>query len=169
MEANGTRGPMATHRSHASPPRRCDPANRVDQLVLADNPIAVANEVNEQIEHLRLAINICAGTPLLPPRDVDLEVGEAGLQSGLLAAAVNSESPPSDDLSNKRRPSQWQPYTALQRISRQSPKRFKAGCSSASSLSPVLLLSTSAPNPKFAHTARRIRSRTSGSKGALES
>ena len=30
MEANGTRGPLATHRSRASPPRRCDPANRVD-------------------------------------------------------------------------------------------------------------------------------------------
>ena len=44
--------------------------NRVDQLVLADNPLAVANEVNEQIEHLRLAINNCAGTPLLPPRDL---------------------------------------------------------------------------------------------------
>jgi hypothetical protein len=142
MEANGSRGPMATHRSHASPPRRCDPANRVDQLVLADNPIAVANEVNEQIEHLRLGMNNCAGTPLLPPRDIDLEIGEAEFQSGLLAAAANSESPRSDDLSDRRRLSQWQPYTALQRISRQSPKRFKAGCSSASSLSPRLLLSS---------------------------
>ena len=28
---------------------------------------------------------------------------------------------------------------------------------------------TSAPNPKFAHTVRQMRSRTSGSKGALES
>src|SRR5258705_9264233 len=132
-EANGTRGPMATHRSHASPPRRCDPANRVDQLVLADNPIAVANEVNEQIEHLRLGVHNCAGTPLLPPRDVDLEIGEAELQSGLLAAAANSESPPSDDLSDSRRLSQWQPYTAcrespgnLQRDSRRAAARLQA-------------------------------------------
>ena len=30
-------------------------------------------------------------------------------------------------------------------------------------------VTTSAPNPKFAHTVRQMRSRTSGSKGALES
>jgi hypothetical protein len=71
--------------------------------------------VNEQIEHLRLGMNNRAGTPQLPPRDVDLEIGEAEVQSGLLAAAVNSESPPSDDLSNSRRLSQWQPYTACRK------------------------------------------------------
>src|SRR5262249_54348903 len=31
--------------------------NHVDELVLADDPIAVANEVNEQIEYLRLDMN----------------------------------------------------------------------------------------------------------------
>jgi predicted MFS family arabinose efflux permease len=33
----------------------------------------------------------------------------------------------------------------------------------------LLMPETSAPNPKFAHTVRQTRSRTSGSKGALES
>src|SRR5262249_16124696 len=44
--------------------------NHVDQLVLADDPIAVANEVNEQIEYLRLDMNDRPGAPQLLPRDV---------------------------------------------------------------------------------------------------
>jgi len=83
--------------------------------------------VNEQIEHLRLGVHNCAGTPLLPPRDVDLEIGEAELQSGLLAAAANSESPPSDDLSDSRAAIAMAALYRLQRISRQSPKRPQGG------------------------------------------
>src|SRR6266508_5286048 len=56
--------------------------NHVDQLVLADDPIAVANQVNEQIEYLRLDMNDRPGAPQLLPRDVDLEIGEAEVQSG---------------------------------------------------------------------------------------
>ena len=56
--------------------------DRVDQLVLADDPIAVPNKVNEQIEHLRLDVNNRAGAPQLVSRDVDLEIGEAEIQSG---------------------------------------------------------------------------------------
>jgi len=37
--------------------------NRVEQLVLADDPMAVPNEVTQHIEHLRLDVNNSAGTP----------------------------------------------------------------------------------------------------------
>jgi len=37
--------------------------NHVDELVLADDPIAVANEVNEQVEYLRLDMNDRPGAP----------------------------------------------------------------------------------------------------------
>jgi len=37
--------------------------NRIEQLVLADDPVAVTNEVNEQIEHLRLDMKDRAGAP----------------------------------------------------------------------------------------------------------
>ncbi len=55
--------------------------NGVDQLVLAHDPIAVANQVDEQVEDLRLHVNNGAGAPQLPPRGVDLEIGEAEVQS----------------------------------------------------------------------------------------
>src|SRR5262245_50978784 len=85
--------------------------NHVDQLVLADDPIAVANQVNEQIEHLRLEVNDGAGAPQLVARDVDLEIGEAEIQGGPLMAKAESWSPPSDDLSNSRRLWEWLHYT----------------------------------------------------------
>jgi hypothetical protein len=37
--------------------------NHVDQLVLADDSIPVSDEMNQQIEHLRLDVNNRAGTP----------------------------------------------------------------------------------------------------------
>src|SRR5262249_26514752 len=39
------------------------PPNRIEQLVFADDPVAVTDEVTEQIEHLRLDVNGRAGTP----------------------------------------------------------------------------------------------------------
>src|SRR5262249_3295239 len=67
-------------------------------------PIAVANQVNEQIEHLRLDVNDRAGASQLLPRNVDLEIAEAEIQgSPLTIAKAESWSPPSDDLSNSRR------------------------------------------------------------------
>jgi hypothetical protein len=54
--------------------------NRVDQLVPADDPIAIPNKVNEQIEHLRLDVNNRGGPPQLLPRDIDLEILEAEAQ-----------------------------------------------------------------------------------------
>ena len=60
--------------------------NRVEQLVLADDSIAVANEVNKQIEHLRLDVNYRAGAPQLLPCEVDVEIGEAEIQSAPLGA-----------------------------------------------------------------------------------
>ena len=59
--------------------------NRVEQFVLADASIAVANEVDKRIEYLRLDVNNRAGAPHLVPRDIDLEIGEAEFQAGPLA------------------------------------------------------------------------------------
>ena len=50
------------------------------QLVFAHNPVAVANQMNEQVEYLRLDMHNRAATPQLAPRNVDLEIGEAEVQ-----------------------------------------------------------------------------------------
>src|SRR5262249_18395628 len=52
----------------------------VDQLVLADDPIAVAHEVYEQIEDLGFDMNDRAGASKLLARGVDLEIGESEVQ-----------------------------------------------------------------------------------------
>jgi hypothetical protein len=109
--------------------------NRVDQFVLGDDPVAILNEVNQQIEHLRLDVNNDAGAPQLLPLGIDLEIGEAEVQGNPLVAATDSSSLPRADLSNSRALSEGLPHTALQEIFRESPKRFRAGWSSASSLS----------------------------------
>jgi hypothetical protein len=59
--------------------------NHVEQLFLADDPVAIANEVNDQIEDLRLDANNRSDAPQFVPRDVDLEIGETEVQ-GFLAA-----------------------------------------------------------------------------------
>ena len=107
--------------------------NRVDQLVLADDPIAVPNKVNEQIEHLRLDVNNRAGAPQLVSRDVDLEIGEAEIQSGPRWLSRMSSSPPSDGLSNRRLLSERSRRTVsrkssgnLQRDSRRAGVRLQA-------------------------------------------
>jgi hypothetical protein len=53
----------------------------VEQLVLTDDSVTISNEVNEQIEHLRLGVNDRAGASQLPPRDVDLELGKTVVQA----------------------------------------------------------------------------------------
>src|SRR5260221_11608403 len=40
--------------------------NRLEQLVLAHDSIAVAHEVNKEVEQLRLAVDHRAGAPALP-------------------------------------------------------------------------------------------------------
>src|SRR5207302_2802236 len=62
---------------------RHDPAlpDRVDQLVLADDPVAIADEENEQVENLRLEVHDRTRAPQLPPRKVDLELVETEVQS----------------------------------------------------------------------------------------
>ena len=40
----------------------------------ADNPVAVLNQVNEQVEDLRLDVDSFAGAPQLLPRSIDLEI-----------------------------------------------------------------------------------------------
>ena len=51
--------------------------NRLEELVLAHDSIAVADEVNKEVEHLRLDVNDRAGVPHLLSCEVDLEIGEA--------------------------------------------------------------------------------------------
>src|SRR6266478_8121236 len=51
--------------------------NRLEELVLAHDSIAVADEVNKEVEHLRLDVNDRAGAPHLLSCEVDLEIGEA--------------------------------------------------------------------------------------------
>src|SRR5262249_61071761 len=55
--------------------------DRVEQLILADRSITIANEIDQQVEHLRLDVNDRVGAPQLLPRHIDLEFGEAKIQS----------------------------------------------------------------------------------------
>src|SRR5262245_19620376 len=52
----------------------------LDQLVFGDNPVVIANEVNEQIENLRLDGYELARSPQLPPRDIDFKSGKTKIQ-----------------------------------------------------------------------------------------
>jgi hypothetical protein len=67
--------------------------NCLDQLILAHDPLAVLDKVNDQIEDLRLDVNNRAGSSQFLPSDIDFEAGEAEVQSaprshgGLFAAA----------------------------------------------------------------------------------
>jgi hypothetical protein len=55
--------------------------DHLDQFVLAHDPVAVADQMHEQVKHLRLDMNNRAAAPQLPPRNVDFEVSEAEVQS----------------------------------------------------------------------------------------
>jgi hypothetical protein len=51
--------------------------NCLDQLILAHDSVAMLDEVNDQIEDLRLDANNRAGSPQFMPRDIDFEACEA--------------------------------------------------------------------------------------------
>ena len=55
-----------------------DPAipDRLDQFILADNPITVAHQMNDEIEDLRLDVNGHAKSAQLLLAEVDLELGK---------------------------------------------------------------------------------------------
>src|SRR5262245_346492 len=55
--------------------------NRLEEFVLAHDSIAVPNEVNEEVEYLRLDVNGRAGAPHLLSCDVNLEIGKAEIQA----------------------------------------------------------------------------------------
>ena len=63
--------------------------DRVDQFVLADDAIPIADEMNEQIENLRLDMNDRAGAAQLVARDINLEIGEAEVQSSPVAETAS--------------------------------------------------------------------------------
>jgi hypothetical protein len=44
--------------------------------------MTVTNEINKQVEHLRLDVNDRAGAPQLLSRHIDLEFGKAKIQGG---------------------------------------------------------------------------------------
>src|SRR5262249_19049240 len=72
--------------------------DRVEQLVLGDDSIPVSHEMNEQIEHLRLDVDDCAGAPQLVPCPIDLEIGESEVQSSpLLDSKTHTWSLPRHD------------------------------------------------------------------------
>jgi hypothetical protein len=51
-----------------------------DQLVLRDDPVVIANEVNKQVKNLRLDGHELTRSPQLPPRDVDFKSGKTKIQ-----------------------------------------------------------------------------------------
>ena len=57
--------------------------NCLDQLILAHDSVAMPDEVNDQIEDLRLDVNNHAGSPKFLPSDIDFEACEAEVQSDL--------------------------------------------------------------------------------------
>ena len=54
--------------------------HRFDQLVLGDDPVVMANEVDEHVENLRLDGHELTCSPQLPPRDVDFKSGKTKIQ-----------------------------------------------------------------------------------------
>ena len=56
-----------------------DPAipDRLDQLILADNPVMVAHQVNDEIEHLGLDMDRLPKPAQLLLAEVDLELGKS--------------------------------------------------------------------------------------------
>ena len=56
-----------------------DPAipDRLDQFILADDPVMVAHQMNDEIEHLRLDMNGLAKPAQLLLAEVDLEFGKS--------------------------------------------------------------------------------------------
>ena len=56
--------------------------DHVEQFVLADDPVAVPDQVDEQIEHLGLDVHNCPGAPQLMLRHINLEIAEAKIQGG---------------------------------------------------------------------------------------
>src|SRR5262245_10990596 len=99
----------------------------VEQLVFADDPVAIANEVNEQIEHLRLDVDVCPGEPQLLPREVDLKIAEAEAQSGPHHARIDCRSSPGGDLSNSWRLLARLNYTIRNESPRDRPTKPPAG------------------------------------------
>jgi hypothetical protein len=103
--------------------------DRVEQLVLTDDPVTIPNEENQQIEYLRLGMHNSAGASQLPPRDVDLEIGKTEVQAVCSFLELILNSTPNDDLSNSQWLSEWQAYTRrrctcnTQADSRRKPRR----------------------------------------------
>ena len=56
--------------------------HRVEQLVLADDPVAMPHQIGEHVEHLRLDRHGRAGVPQLLPHQIDLVRAEAEYQTG---------------------------------------------------------------------------------------
>src|SRR5262249_39357328 len=52
----------------------------IDQLFLADNSIAMTNEMNQQIEYLGLDWDESAFSPQFVLREINLEISEAKIQ-----------------------------------------------------------------------------------------
>ena len=64
---------------------RNDPAlpDRIDQLVLADDPVAVADQEEQQVEHLRLDPDGLPAPAQLMPSEIDFKLAESEVQGAL--------------------------------------------------------------------------------------
>ena len=63
----------------------------VDQFASPYRPVAMTNQVDEQVENLRLDVNACAAAPQLPPGVVKFKVGEAEAQFHPLRITTSQE------------------------------------------------------------------------------
>jgi hypothetical protein len=54
--------------------------DRIDQFVLADDPIAVADQEEQQIEHLRLDPDGLPSPAQLVPSEIDFKLAESEVQ-----------------------------------------------------------------------------------------
>lgn len=63
---------------------RNDPVapHRADEIVLADNAVAVLQQINQKVEHLRLNVDQVFGIPEFAPLEVDLVFFETKNHSG---------------------------------------------------------------------------------------
>src|SRR5262252_3675346 len=89
--------------------------HRIDQLVLADDAIAVANQVNQEIEHLRLDVNDRARVSQLMACNINLEIRETEDQA-TPPGWEGVSSPFGGDLSNRGALSPRSHFTDLQKI-----------------------------------------------------
>src|SRR5262249_49925002 len=104
--------------------------DRVEQLVLAYRPVVIANEVDEQVEHLRLDRDDLAASAPLMVAEIDLVLGEAEVQMSPLGMRGRRFTRRIDPKRAARIASNYH----IQEISGKSPKEFRSPSRCSASL-----------------------------------